>query len=79
MRISHQKKLTKEIVLDSINTIKFQKNLISKDPIEDEKEKDKYININEYLNEPIIEKPLNTMVFYHWFCNDGITPKNKCD
>ena len=85
MRISHQKKLTKEIVLDSINTIKFQKNLISKDdlyPIEEENEKDNYININEYLNEPIIDKPLNTMVFYHWFCIDGFSPKtsvNKLD
>ena len=84
MRISHQKKLTKEIVLDSINTIKFPKNLISKDelfPIEEDNDK-QYININEYLNEPIIEKPLNTMVFYHWFCIDGFSPKtsvNKLD
>ena len=84
MRISHQKKLTKEIVLDSINTIKFPKNLISKDelfPIEEDNDK-QYININEYLNEPIIEKPLNTMVFYHWFCIEGFSPKisvNKLD
>ena len=85
MRISHQKKLTKEIILDSINTIKFKNNLISKDDlytIEDENEKDNYININEYLTEPLIEKPLNTMVFYHWFCIDGFSPKtsvNKLD
>ena len=85
MRISHQKKLTREIILDSINTIKFKNNLISKDDlytIEDENEKDNYININEYLTEPLIEKPLNTMVFYHWFCIDGFSPKtsvNKLD
>ena len=85
MRISHQKKLTKEIILDSINTIKFKNNLISKDDlytIEDENGKDNYININEYLTEPLIEKPLNTMVFYHWFCIDGFSPKtsvNKLD
>ena len=85
MRISKQKKLTKEIVLDSINTIKFQ-NSISKDelfPLEEEGiGEDNYININEYLNEPIIEKPLDTMVFYHWFCIDGFSPKtsvNKLD
>ena len=85
MRITHQKKLTKEIVLNSIETLKFSKNLISKDdlyPLEEDNKKEEYININEYLNEPIIEKPLNTMAFYHWFCINGFSPKtsvNKLD
>ena len=85
LRITRQKKLTKEIIIDSINTLEFSKDLISKDELfllEDEDEKDNYININEYINEPIIEKPLDTMVFYHWFCINGFCPKtsvNKLD
>ena len=85
MRITHQKKLTKEIVLNSIETLKFSKKLISKDdlyPLEEENEKEEYINITEYLNEPILEKPLNTMAFYHWFSINGFSPKtsvNKLD
>ena len=85
LRITRQKKLTKEIIIDSINTLEFSKDLISKDELfllEDEDEKDNYINIKEYINEPIIEKPLDTMVFYHWFCINGFCPKtsvNKLD
>ena len=85
MRITHQKKLTQEILLNSINTLEFPKNLITKDDLyllESQNEKDDLININEYLNEPLIEKPLETMAFYHWFSINGLNPKtsiNKLD
>ena len=85
MRITHQKKLTKEIILNSINTLEFPKDLITKDDLnllENSDEKEEYFNINQYLKEPLIEKPLNTMVFYHWFCINGFCPKtsvNKLD
>ena len=85
MRITKQKKLTKEILLNSINTLEFPKNLITKDDlylIENTSENDEDININEYLKEPLIEKPMDTMVFYHWFCINGFCPKtsvNKLD
>ena len=85
MRITHQKKLTQEILLNSINTLEFPKNLITKDDLyllESQNEKDDLININEYLNEPLIAKPLETMAFYHWFSINGLNPKtsiNKLD
>ena len=85
MRITHQKKLTQEILLNSINTLEFPKNLITKDDLyllESQNEKEDLININEYLNEPLIEKPLETMAFYHWFSINGLNPKtsiNKLD
>ena len=85
MRITHQKKLTQEILLNSINTLEFPKNLITKDDLyllESQNEKDDLINISEYLNEPLIEKPLETMAFYHWFSINGLNPKtsiNKLD
>ena len=85
MRITHQKKLTKEILLNSINTLEFPKNLITKDELyllENENEKEDLINISEYINEPLIEKPLDTMAFYHWFSINGLYPKtsiNKLD
>ena len=85
MRINHQKKLTKEIILNSISTLKFPKNKITKDELfllEEEKDNEDNININDYINEPLIKKPLDTMVFYHWFCINGLCPKtsvNKLD
>ena len=85
MRITNQKKLTKEILLNSINTLEFPKNLITKDELyllENENEKEDLINISEYINEPLIEKPLDTMAFYHWFSINGLYPKtsiNKLD
>ena len=85
MRITHQKKLTQEILLNSINTLEFPKNLITKDDLyllESQNEKEDLINISEYLNEPLIEKPLETMAFYHWFSINGLNPKtsiNKLD
>ena len=85
MRITHQKKLTKEILLNSINTLEFPKNLITKDELyllENENEKEDLINISEFINEPLIEKPLETMAFYHWFSINGLYPKtsiNKLD
>ena len=83
LRISKQKALTKEILINSMNTLEFSKNIISKDELfllEEEDEEN--ININEYMNEPLIKKPLDTMIFYHWFCIDGSCPKtsvNKLD
>ena len=50
--------------------------------LENTSENDEDINISEYLKEPLIEKPLDTMVFYHWFCINGFCPKtsvNKLD
>ena len=85
MRITKQNILTKEILLNSINTLEFQKDLITKDDLyllENSDENDEDINISEYLKEPLIEKPLNSMVFYHWFCINGFCPKtsvNKLD
>ena len=83
LRISKQKALTKEILINSMNTLEFSKNIISKDELfllEEDGEEN--ININEYMNEPLIQKPLDTMIFYHWFCIDGSCPKtsvNKLD
>ena len=85
LRITKQNKLTKEILLNSINTLEFPKNLITKDDLyllENTSENDEEINISEYLKEPLMEKPLDTMVFYHWFCINGFCPKtsvNKLD
>ena len=87
MRITHQKELTKECLLNSIQSLKFNEHLLNKDelfPIENSGSKDKIenISIKQYLNEPIIEKPLDTMVFYYWFCIQGFCPKtsiNKLD
>ena len=85
LRITKQNILTKEILLNSINTLEFQKDLITKDDLyllENSDENDEDINISEYLKEPLIEKPLNSMVFYHWFCINGFCPKtsvNKLD
>ena len=50
--------------------------------LENTSENGEEINISEYLKEPLIEKPLDTMVFYHWFCINGFCPKtsvNKLD
>jgi hypothetical protein len=58
MRINHQKKLTKEIILNSISTLKFPKNKITKDELfllEEEKDNEDNININDYINEPLIK------------------------
>ena len=86
MRITHQKKLTKEYLLNSIKSLKFSDNLLNKDelfPSENiDNNNNQYISIKQYLNEPIIEKPLNTMIFYYWFCIQGFCPKtsiNKLD
>ena len=89
MRITHQKKLTKEYLLNSIKSLKFSDNLLNKDelfPSENIENignnNNQYISIKQYLNEPIIEKPLNTMIFYYWFCIQGFCPKtsiNKLD
>lgn len=87
MRITHQKKLTKEYLLSSIESLKFPNQLLNKDElyesenIEEENDNNN-ISIKEYLNEPIIEKPLNTMIFYYWFCIQGFCPRtsiNKLD
>ena len=88
MRITHQKKLTKETLLNSIKYLNFSNHLITKDDELyeseniDNDENNNIISIKKYLNEPIIEKPLNTMVFYHWFCIHGFCPRtslNKLD
>jgi hypothetical protein len=87
MRITHQKKLNKECLLNSIQSLKFNEHLLNKDelfPIENSENNDKIeiISIKQYLNEPIIEKPLDTMVFYYWFCIQGFCPRtsiNKLD
>ena len=87
MRITHQKKLNKECLLNSIQSLKFDEHLLNKDelfPIEnsDNNNKIENISIKQYLNEPIIEKPLDTMVFYYWFCIQGFCPRtsiNKLD
>ena len=89
MRVTHQKKLTKEYLLNSIKSLKFSDNLLNKDelfPSENieniDNNNNQYISIKQYLNEPIIEKPLNTMIFYYWFCIQGFCPKtsiNKLD
>ena len=87
MRITHQKKLTKENLLNSIKYLNFTNHFINKD--DDlyqseniENDDNNIISIKKYLNEPIIEKPLNTMIFYHWFCIQGFCPRtsiNKLD
>ena len=85
MRVTHQKKLTKEYLLNSIKSLKFSGNLLNKDelfPSENIDNNNQYISIKQYLNEPIIDKPLNTMIFYYWFCIQGFCPKtsiNKLD
>ena len=89
MRITHQKKLTKENLLNSIKYLNFSNHLINKDELyqcetieNDDNDNNNIISIKNYLNEPIIEKPLNTMIFYHWFCIEGFCPRtslNKLD
>ena len=95
MRITHQKKLTKDCLLNSIKSLKFEDHLINKDELfqneiiendngesKDNNNIGEYISIKKYLEEPIIEKPLNTMVFYYWFCIQGFCPRtsiNKLD
>ena len=95
MRITHQKKLTKDCLLNSIKSLKFEDHLINKDELfqneilENDNGENKnnnnigeYISIKKYLEEPIIEKPMNTMVFYYWFCIQGFCPRtsiNKLD
>ena len=58
MRITHQKELTKECLLNSIQSLKFNEHLLNKDelfPIENSESNDKIenISIKQYLNEPI--------------------------
>ena len=87
MRITHEKKLTKEYLLNSIKCLKFSDHLLNKDelfPSEniENNNNNQYISIKQYLSEPIIEKPLNTMIFYYWFCIQGFCPRtsiNKLD
>ena len=86
MRITHQKKLTKEYLLYSIESLKLGNHLLNKDELFEsgniEENENNNISIKEYLNEPIIEKPLNTMIFYYWFCIQGFCPRtsiNKLD
>ena len=85
MRITHQKTLTKDYLLNSIKCLKFNEHLLNKDelfPIENTDNNNQYISIKQYLNEPIIDKPLNTMIFYYWFCIQGFCPRtsiNKLD
>lgn len=84
MRITHQKKLTKEYLLNSIKSLNFGNHLLNKDELYESETEDsnKTISLKQYLNEPIIEKPLNTMIFYYWFTIQGFCPRtsiNKLD
>ena len=86
LRVTRQKKLTPEILLNSIKLLRFKDSLISKDELflleNDENNNNEYISIDEYLKEPIIKKPLDTIVYYHWFSIRGQSPKtsvNKLD
>ena len=87
MRITHQKKLTKEFLNNSIKSLKYSDDLLNNGELfqtekPDTDSNNEYISIKQYLNEPIIEKPLDTMVFYYWFCIQGFCPHtsiNKLD
>ena len=87
MRITHQKKLTKEYLFNSIKSLKYTDDLLNNGELfqTDKPElpnNNEYISIKQYLSEPIIEKPLDTMVFYYWFCIQGFCPHtsiNKLD
>ena len=89
LRLTHQKKLTKQILISSIQSLNFEKHLIHNDDellSMDKNDIDDfstdYISINDYLNESLIDKPLKTMVIYHWFCIEGFSPRtslNKLD
>ena len=82
MRITHQKKLTKEYLLNSIKSLNFGEHLINKDDLYEsetieQEDKNKTISLKQYLSEPIIEKPLDTMIFYHWFTIQGFCPRTS--
>ena len=86
LRITHQKKLTKECLLNSIQSLKFNEHLLNKDELYERDDIENhnnnsnnngYISIKDFLNEPIIEKPLDTMIFYYWFCIQGFCPKTS--
>ena len=82
MRITHQKTLTKEYLLNSIKSLNFGNHLLNKDelyenPTIDQEDSNKTISLKQYLNEPIIEKPLDTMIFYYWFAIQGFCPRTS--
>jgi hypothetical protein len=61
--------LTKECLLNSIQSLKFNEHLLNKDELFENEDKEmnsqnnnnENISITKFLNEPIIEKPLNSM------------------
>ena len=75
MRITHQKTLTKEYLLNSIKSLNFGNHLLNKDELYENPTKT--ISLKQYLNEPIIEKPLDTMIFYYWFAIQGFCPRTS--
>ena len=82
MRLTHQKIFTKEYLFDSIKSLGYNINYINASDenlnnISESTATDEEISINKFLAEPIIPKPLNTTIFYHWFCIQGLCPKTS--
>ena len=82
MRLTHQKILTKEYLFNAIKSLGYDINYINankdnSNSISENINNEETISISQFLAEPIIPKPLNTTIFYHWFCIQGLCPKTS--